>query len=49
MPTLLEIFKDELKDVPNVRNKPKMKTIIKTRDFRIPVLLALGGRYAGFV
>tara|TARA_R100001594_G_scaffold136019_1_gene178138 strand:- start:191 stop:310 length:120 start_codon:yes stop_codon:yes gene_type:complete len=22
MPTLLEIFKDELKDVPNVLNKP---------------------------
>ncbi len=27
MPTLLEIFKDELKDVPNVLNQPKMKTI----------------------
>jgi len=27
MPTLLEIFKDELKDVPNVLNQPKMETI----------------------
>tara|TARA_Y100000593_G_scaffold80033_1_gene149229 strand:+ start:247 stop:594 length:348 start_codon:yes stop_codon:yes gene_type:complete len=27
MPTLLEIFKDELKDVPNVLNQPKMKTM----------------------